>query len=63
MNGLTGSYKGVLTDMGGKIVKTFNLHQQSPVVITGLSGATYLLKITDLFGLGNLHVEKIMVVK
>jgi hypothetical protein len=63
MNGLSGTYKGVLTDMGGKIVKTFNLHQQSPMVITGLSAATYLLKITDLFGLGNLHVEKIMVVK
>lgn len=63
LDGVNRTYDGVITDIGGKIVRQLKLSNNNNVDISGLSAGTYIIRIPDVFGEGEGFTEKVMVVK
>lgn len=63
ITGVTQSYRAFITDVNGKVMKQLTVQPKQDVNVQGLSPATYILTIKDVFGSGKNFSEKIIIVR
>ena len=63
MDGATGNHEVRIIDGKGAIIRDMQLHDSTPLPVTGLPSGTYIVQIPDAFGPGQSFAQKILVVK